>query len=461
MTGVSEHAPGAGAPAAVGEAPAVGKAPATHAEPPADAATPTPAAPPSAGGREPGAEQAGREAPADTATPTPAAPPSAGGREPGDEQAGREPPAEHALAVVPRWVQLVVLPLALLAIWTLAEAAGKVLVIFIVASLIALILNPAVAFIQRGRVPRGLAVLAVYVAFFLILTGIGVLLANPISNQVRTFTDNLPHIVDEANKQLASLQRTLDKHGIHLSLVKPGKTALQSIQDKVAKSAGKLASSFGGLLTEAASAIFDLVLVFVLSVYMLVYGQSVGKLVRRAMPDGDGTRADDYPTLVQRAVSRYVGGQLLFSFVMGASTGLSLYVFGVLGIFPDGRKYALAFALFYGVMELVPYVGPFLGALPPVIVALLTDPITAVWVTLLFVGLQQLEGHVVAPQVFGHTLRINPLLVIFALLLGLQLHGIIGALIALPILAVLRETAVYLGRHLTLEPWTRSGNGLL
>jgi predicted PurR-regulated permease PerM len=82
-------------------------------------------------------------------------------------------------------------------------------------------------------------------------------------------------------------------------------------------------------------------------------------------------------------------------------------------------------------------------------------------VALLFVGLQQLEGHVVAPQIFGHTLRINPLLVILALLLGLQFYGIFGALLALPILAVLRETAVYLSRHLTLEPWDRGGNGML
>jgi len=363
--------------------------------------------------------------------------------------------------VVPRWVQLVLLPLALLALYALAKAAGKVLVIFIVASLIALILNPAVAFVQRGRLPRGLAVLAVYVAFFLILTGIGVLLANPISGQVRTFTHNLPHIISEANKTLYNVQRYMDRHGVHLNLVKEGKTALQSIQDKVAKSAGKLASSFGGLLTEAASAIFDLVLVFVLSIYMLVYGERIGRLVRRAMPDGDGTPTDDYPTLVQRAVSRYVGGQLLFSLIMGVSTGLSLYVFGVIGIFPDGRRYALAFALFYSVMELVPYVGPFLGALPPVIVALFTNPIIALWVTLLFIGLQQLEGHVVAPQIFGHTLRINPLLVIFALLLGLQLHGVIGALLALPILAILRETAVYLNRHLTLESWQRSDTPLL
>jgi predicted PurR-regulated permease PerM len=388
-----------------------------------------------------------------------AAPPSETERELQPDSPAAPPPGPPR-TVVPRWVQLVLLPLSLLALYALAKAAGKVLLIFVVAAVIALILNPAVAFVQRPRVPRGLAVLIVYLAFFLTLVGIGFLLANPISNQVRTFTDNLPHIVDEANRRIATFQAELEQHGIHLHLVRQGKTALQSIQDKVAKSAGKLASFGGGLLTEAAGAVFDLILVLVLSVYMLVYGKGIGKLVRRAMPDGDGTPADDYPTLVQRAVSRYVGGQLLFSVLMGASAGLSLYVFGLIGIFPDGRKYALAFGMFYGVMELVPYIGPILGALPAVIVALFTDPIVALWVTLLFVGLQQLEGHVVAPQVFGHTLRINPLLVIFALLLGLQLHGIVGALVALPILAILRETVVYLGRHVELESWERSRGGM-
>ncbi len=372
---------------------------------------------------------------------------------------GAEPPSaeerEPLRAVVPRWVQLVLLPIGLLAAYALAKAAGKVVLLFIVAGLIALILNPAVGLLHRSRLPRGLAVLAVYLAFFLSLAGIGFLLVNPISHQVRTFSNNLPHIVAEANEQLAKLERTLSHNGIHLELTKNGKTALQTIQDKVAKSAGKFASFGGALLTEIASAIFDLVLVFVLSVYMLIYGPQIGGLARRLMPEGDGTRADDYPLLVQRAVSRYVGGQLLFSAVMGLSAGLSLYIFGLVGIFPDGRRYALAFGVFYGVMELIPYVGPILGAIPPVIVALLTDPITAVWVAVLFIGLQQLEGHVVAPQVFGHTLRINPLLVIFALLLGLQLDGVIGALVALPIMAVLRETTVYLSRHLALEPWGR------
>jgi predicted PurR-regulated permease PerM len=378
--------------------------------------------------------------------------------EPPQAAAGHDEPPRQ---VVPRWVQLAVLPIALLALWGLAKAAGSVLVLFIVAGLIALILNPAVAFLQRRRFPRGLAVLAVIVGFFLLLAGIGFLVANPISNQVQKFANDLPHLVNEANKQIATFQRELNEQGIHVHLIKQGKTALQTIQEKVAKSAGKLASSSASVVTEAAGAVFDLVLIFVLSIYMLLYGQQIGKLARRLLPPGDGTDADDYPRLVQRAVSRYVGGQLLFSAIMGLSTGISLYVFGVTGLFPDGRTYAIAFAVFYSVMELVPYIGPILGAAPPVIVGLFTKPISAVWLVLLFIGLQQLEGHVVAPQVFGHTLRINPIVVIFALLLGLHVDGIIGALIALPILSVLRATVLYLSRHLAFETWSRRRESLL
>jgi putative heme transporter len=371
-----------------------------------------------------------------------------------------ETPVQPPRAIVPRWVQLVVLPLAIVAVWAIAKAAGKVLLLFIIAGLIALILNPAVSLVHR-RMPRGLAVLAVYVAFFLALAGIGFAVANPISHQVQRFSNNLPKLEREANKQLAKLERTLNKSGIHLKLVKPGKTALQSISDKVSKSAGKFASFGTALITEIANAIFNLVLIFVVSVYMLLYGPEIGALIRRIMPSGDGSKADDYPVLVQRAVSRYVGGQLLFSLIMGLSTGLALYIFGLTGVFPDGRKYAIAFGVFYGIAELVPYIGPILGAVPPTLVALFTDPISAVWLVVLFIALQQVEGHIVAPQVFGHTLRINPLLVIFALLLGLEVHGVIGALVALPILSVLRETVIYLGRHVTFEPWDRTKRELL
>ncbi|MBA3808678.1 MAG: AI-2E family transporter [Solirubrobacterales bacterium] len=388
-----------------------------------------------------------------------AAPPSEEERELADssETEPREPPR----AVVPRWVQLVLLPLALVAVWVVAKAAGKVLVIFIVAALIALILNPAVAFLQRGKLPRGMAVLAVYLAFFLTLSGIGVLVANPISNQVASFSRDVPNLVKKANRSLAEFQNTLNSSGVHVKFIKQGETALQTLQDKLVKGSSSIVSSAGGLLTGVVSASFDVLLVFVLSVYMLLYGPRIGTLMRRYMPDGDGSPADDYPTLVQSAVARYVGGQLLFSLIMGATAGIALYILGLTGIFPDGKRYAVVFAVFYGLMELVPYIGPIVGALPAVLIALFNEPVSALWVSVMFVALQQLEGHIVAPQIFGHTLRINPLLVIFALLLGLELHGVVGALIALPILSVLRETVVYLSRHITFESWERPSRELL
>jgi predicted PurR-regulated permease PerM len=364
--------------------------------------------------------------------------------------------------VVPKWVQLVLLPLAILGLWALARAAGPVLLILVAASAAALILNPVVKRLHRARIPRGLAILVVYLAMLAALIGIGILLADPISTQVNRFAKNVPNLVKHANHDLANLQHFLNKHGIKVKIQQQGQTALQTLQKNVLKSTGNVISFSQDLLGRVLTISFDLVLTLVLSVYLLVYAREIGDLVRRIMPPGDGTKGDDFPLLVQRAVAGYLRGQLLFSVIMGASAGIALWIFGTIGIFPDGARYAVFFGVFYGVAELIPYVGPILGAAPPVLVALFNDPISALWVTLLFVALQQLEGHFVAPQVFRISLRINPIVVILSLLIGFQIYGIAGALLALPVAAVVKETVMYLRRHLVLEPWvttTAAGPG--
>ena len=372
-----------------------------------------------------------------------------------EAEAEREelPPAPPAPLIIPRGIQLVLLLVALLALWVAARAARHVVEIVVVASFIALVLNPFVEFLGRRGIRRPLAIPLAYISLLVILAGIGLALAQPISDQINTFQHNFPHIVKEANKRLAEWQRFFNKHGIHLQLQKQGHTALDTIQSKVLKSSSTILSFTTSLLKTAAGAAISLVLIFVMSVYLLIYARSIGALVRHWLPDGDGTPEDDFPTRVQRAVAGYVRGQLFFCVVMGTTAGLSLWVFGTLGIFGGGRAYAFAFGAFFGVMELVPFIGPVLGAIPPVVVALFENPLTALWVVLLFVALQQLEGHIVAPQIFGHALRINPLLVIIALLFGDAIYGIVGALMALPVAAVIRETVLYLRRHVVLEPW--------
>jgi predicted PurR-regulated permease PerM len=368
-----------------------------------------------------------------------------------------EPPANVPPVVVPRWIQLVVLPLALLGLWAIARAAGPVLLLFIVAGLIALLLNPFVTLLRRARFPRGAAVATVYLVLLLAVAGIGVLLANPVANQVSAFRDEVPSIVDSANESLANLQTWLDDNGIDLQVSKPGQTAVDSVGDRIAEGSGELVAFTRDALLRLAETSIALILIVVLSVYMLIYGERIGAGVRAVVPPGDGSPEDDFPTRIQGAVFGYVRGQLLFSVIMGTSAGVCLYVLGSLGIFPDGKTYAFAFGAFYGFAELIPYVGPAVGAFPPVMIALFSsEPLDALWLSIMFTALQQIEGHIVAPNVFGHALRINPLLVIFALLLGGQIYGFIGAFIALPLAAIVRETVVYLRRHLTLEPWPRA-----
>src|SRR4051812_33594637 len=113
-------------------------------------------------------------------------------------------------ALVPHWVQLVLLPLAVLGAWELLRAAGAVVLLFTIAALVALLLNPFVTVLRRAGFPRGLAVVAVMLTVLLAVVGIGFALANPISDQVSAFQRNVPRYVDDANAALLDLQAWLD-----------------------------------------------------------------------------------------------------------------------------------------------------------------------------------------------------------------------------------------------------------
>ena len=355
--------------------------------------------------------------------------------------------------VVPRWVQLVSLPLGVLGLWVVLRAAGPVILLFTIGALIALLLNPFVTVLRRAKVPRGIAVLIVMLGLICAVTGLGLLLSNPVSDQVSQFRDNVPEIVDDANASLADLQSWLDRNGIDLQIADEGQTALGSLGQDLSQGSGELVAFTQDALRTLVEASLALILLIVISVYMLIYGERIGATVRAVVPRRPGAE-DDYPTRIQRAVIGYVRGQLLFSLIMGTSAGVLLWVLGSLGVFPDGKTYAVFFGAWFAFAELIPYVGPAIGAAPPVLLALFSgEPLDALWLTIAFTGLQQIEGHIVAPTVFAQALRINPLLVIFALLLGGQVYGFIGAFIALPLAAIVRESVDYFRTNFTFERW--------
>ena len=372
------------------------------------------------------------------------------------------PPPAPITIVVPRWAQLVLLPQTLLLIWAVAGAVRHVLFLFLVALLIALLLNPLVRGLGRARIPRGPAVAFVYLAFAAVVALAILALATVVVQQTRTashrvdnyFTADSGHPPQTgAEQDLGRFQGWLDRH--HLSSVHvehQGRKFLDQVGTNDVQNYTTRALRWAeGAGVAVVTLLFDALLVVVVSIYMLLDMQRLTDAVDRRFPPRG---RDGLIVRMESAVASYVKGQFLLSLIIGLSVGVGLWIFGMVGLMPNGQKYAAAFGAWAAFTELIPYVGPWLGAIPPVLYALVQHPISAVWVALLFLGIQQLEGHVIVPRVMGHTLRLHPLLVIFGLLAGGEIYGFPGILVALPLLAAGRAAWEFFSERIRFQKWT-------
>ena len=367
---------------------------------------------------------------------------------------------------IPRWIQLVGLPLMLILTWVIAGAVRHAVFLFLVALLIALLLSPLVSAVAALRVPRGFAVAIVYLIFALaVIAAIGAV-GTVVVNETKTAAKRVDSYFTKVNgrtgqvaadRDVDQLQHWLDTHrlgGIHVE--KKGHRLAHDIRKhnighythKVVRFAEGAAISLGKL-------IFSAIIILVVSIYMLLDFPRLARAIDRRFPPRPGS-----PSLLvrmERSLVSYVRGQALVSLIIGTSAGIGLWLLGVLGWLPHGQKYALLFGAWTAVTELIPYLGPWLGAIPPLLYALVVHPLSAVWVAILFLAIHQVEGHIVVPNVMGSALRLHPLLVIFGLLAGGEIYGLPGVLVALPLLAAGRAMWEFFSERVTLEPWREGG----
>jgi len=364
---------------------------------------------------------------------------------------------------IPRWIQLVGLPLVLLLLWALASAVRHAVFLFLVAALVALLLNPLVRALGRLRIPRGFGVAIVYLSFAAVLVVAVVSLSTIVVDQTQSASDRIDaYVTNEdgrtgntgAEHDLDRLQMWLDTH--RLGRVHVEEEGRRFIEDADVESISRTVIDWAeGAAIGIFGVLFGLVLVLVVSVYMLLDFNRLHRALDRRFPPPPGS-----PSLlpsVEASVGGYVKGQLLVSAIIGASAGIALWLLGTIGWLPEGFvTYAVLFGAWVAVAELIPYLGPWLGAIPPILYALVVDPVSALWVTLLFLAIHQIEGHIVVPKVMGNALRLHPLLVIFGLLAGGEIYGLPGVLVALPTLAAARALWEFFGSRVALEPWAGS-----
>jgi predicted PurR-regulated permease PerM len=376
------------------------------------------------------------------------------------------PSAGAAKIQIPRWIQLVGLPLLLVLLWVLAGAARHVVFLFLVAALIAFLLDPLVRGLTRVWVPRGFGVALVYLSFAAIILAAAVALGSVVVDQTRSSANRVNDYFTvehgrahrtHADRDVDRFQHWLNTHRLGgIEIRKQGHDLVDRIREKdVSKYTDEVIDFVEGAAIGTIKFLFSLVLVIVVSIYMLLGMPRLARAVDRRFPPPPGSAP--LLTRIERSLASYVRGQMLLSLIIGTSAGLGLWLLGTLGWAPGADRYAVLFGAWVAVTELIPYLGPWLGALPPFIYELVVHPVAAIWVGLLFLGIHQIEGHIVVPNVMGSALRLHPLLVIFGLLAGGEIYGLPGALVALPLLAAGRAIWEFFAERVTLEPWEQGG----
>lgn len=354
---------------------------------------------------------------------------------------------------IPKWMQVTALPVLLILLWFAASLITQVLFIFIAAALLAMILNPVVKQLEKIRIPRYVAVFVVYLFFLALIVLFFILIIPPVVNQLQNLVDNLPGYTDTVREQVNSWISSLE--GLNLPIDVSSET--QKLTDRLETALLDLGSILVAYSVNIVSAITQLFVIIVISIYMLIDSRRISGFIKGFFPHNQQHEAEEFVRRSQSAVTQWVRGQVLLSLLIGLSTGIGIWFLGLIGVWPEGAQYAVFFGAWASLTEFIPYLGPILGALPAVITAMFASPWAALAVIIVFVFIQQVEGHILVPNVMGSVVGVHPLVVIFATLAGAELMGIPGMLIALPLVALSREVISFFRPRISLEKWQQQG----
>jgi predicted PurR-regulated permease PerM len=319
-----------------------------------------------------------------------------------------------------------------IATWVLYRLLGRlreVILWILISAFLALVLNPAVNFLQHHRLKRGTSIGIVFAASVLIFIGLLGLFGYPLVNSLTHVAERLPTMVKQVQKGHGWLAHTLQKFHL-LSWVQKNAPKLQ----KAANNLGKPALSVGTNLGKAVlSTVLALVTIAFLTLFMLLEAPNLRRGFLGAMRPGRREVVEDIAHRVSRQVTSYVLGTIALSLLFGVVVLVTLLILGV--------PFALLIGLWVALVAMIPLVGGLIAGVPSVLIALLHSPTAGVVMVIVFVGFQLVENHFLYPVVMSRTVRMNPLWVLLSVLIGANLGGVFGsglgaltgALIAIPV----------------------------
>jgi predicted PurR-regulated permease PerM len=343
------------------------------------------------------------------------------------------------------WAGLVLLIGAVL--W----GARQVLLPYVLGLVLAYVLFPVVNWFDRTmpdrfhnwQIARPLAIIITYLLLLLIVAGIVAFIVPVVVEQVQFLIDNWP--------DLASQVREWGIQGLGWYTENIPSDWRATIETNLQNLANDAVNTLRTGLVATVTTVFStasFILGFVVIPFWLFYilhdESQVKSGILHAIPRQLRPDVACLARLIDDVLSAYIRGQLLLILFVGGLSTIALLIIGV--------PFAIVLGLIAGIFEALPYVGPILGAIPALIVALLSDPISAIWVAATFFAIQQVENLILVPRISGESVKLHPAMVMVVLVIGNELAGLLGMLVAVPITATIRDVFKYLYLRFQDEP---------
>lgn len=306
--------------------------------------------------------------------------------------------------------------LIILGLWFL-YAVRDVIALLFVAVIVFSILDPLVDFLERKKINRSLGVALIYVVFFAILGTAFSFLIPPLVNQAKDFSEKLPEYSQNLQNSFVGIDNFFETQHIALDTQK----IVNDIVSRLTNFSGNIFSTTIGFF----SGFISILVVLALAFYMTATKDGIKNFIVLLTPEQYKEYAASSVIKIKEKIGKWMQGQLLLMFIV--------FILDFIGLSIIGVPFALILAIFAGLMEIIPYFGPIVSAIPGMILGLTISPLTGILAGVVYFLVQQLENHVITPQVMKKAVGLNPIAVILAILVGIKLGGLAGAILSIPI----------------------------
>ncbi|MGI6712949.1 MAG: AI-2E family transporter [Bacillota bacterium] len=326
-----------------------------------------------------------------------------------------------------RRILLIILPVFFfLLLLRLLYYIRVILIPFILAILLAYILLPLVNALVKRKVPITLAILIIYCSVAVIVTFIALYVFPEIFNELNRFTYTVPQYTSTVQQWINEMHQEYSRFNLPESIRQIIDETIVSVESKLVN----IIRNFASFLINLFSYSLSLIIVPILTFYFLKDHEIISKKIVSYLPRAYQEELLSNWATINLLLRKFIRGHLSVALIVGTLTSIGLAFLGV--------DYALTLGFIAGIADLIPYFGPIIGAIPAVCLAFLQSKKLALYVIIVMFIVQQIESSIISPKIIGDSVGLHPLVIIFVLLLGGYLFGILGMLFAVPITAVMR-----------------------